>query len=495
MKIQIKLLPLWRIIRRPLGPALLLWLLPAFTGPQAATDKHFKLEDPFFSPPRTAFSCDGDSTLNVAPDGQWTVISSTTAFSESRLNGYSCISWPERGPEMIYRLAVSDTLQFWAGLVDDGALDLDLFLLGGCDSDACLDGANVEVSGNIGPLGTYFLVVDVYSDDYDQEGGPFTLAFEGRVVGLPQSICDAPDEQIDLVAYAWDPDLQFQGDLYGRTNLLQSYDCSPYLERGSEIWFEIPVWQATRFEVNVVPYAYPTLDLALWLFADCGPEAVCLDFADENTGGEAESLVWTAESGSPAYLYLGVDCTEMPSDETYAGEFVLSFGSSIELLGVPLDICQNPDHVLDFENLAAHPDSVFASDLYGQSNLLDEYDPCGASGQAGGELWFEIPSWQATSFTAEVTAADPGLDLALWLLAGCGPEAVCLGFVDDTAGGGDETLTWVKQEGGPTTIYLGIDCAESPAAEDADGLFSLSFGSSIVPAEKSTWGGLRARFR
>ena len=474
-------------------------LLPAYPGVQAATDKEFKREDPFFSPARTVLDpCEGDSTLTVVADGLSVVFSATTAFSESRLNGYSCVSWPERGPEMIYELAVTDSMQFWAGILDEGVLDLDIFLLGGCDSDACLEGANLEVSGNIGPLGTYFLVVDGYSYDYGQVGGPFTLGFEGRVIGLPQSICDNPDVKFDLVDLAADPDYLFVGDLFEQENLLQSYECSPYLERGGEIWFEIPAWQASSFEVRVIPLIEDLgLDLAIWLFDGCGPEAACLGFADDATGDEEETLVWERQPDSPDFIYLGVDCTRVPVGDVTSLLFSLGFGSTIELLGVPLSICLDPDVQLDFETLAAFPDSIIQGDLFGKSNLLELYEPCSPLKVRGGEIWFEIPAWQATDFTVNVapTAIDLDLDLVLWLFGECGPEVACLGFANENASGQVETLTWVKQEGGPTTIYLGVDCTQAPTSAGINGLFNMSFGSSIVETESTSWGDLRGRYR
>ena len=102
----------------------------------------------------TPFDCAGLNTLTLAPALWDTAITGDTTGASALLAGYGCRTWPEQGPEHIYRLEVTAELQLWAGLSGLGTQDLDIFLLDGCDTDACLAGANTELQAVL-PAGTY----------------------------------------------------------------------------------------------------------------------------------------------------------------------------------------------------------------------------------------------------------------------------------------------------------------------------------------------------
>ena len=73
-----------------------------------------------------------------------------------------------------------------------------------------------------------------------------------------------------------------------------------------------------------------SLDAAFWLFADCGPEAVCLGYADKGVAGEAETLTWRNEDAATVTVFLGVDCARAPATAT-AGVYTLAITCGTEV--------------------------------------------------------------------------------------------------------------------------------------------------------------------
>ena len=100
----------------------------------------------------------------------------------------SCRStWPESGPEAIYKLSLNEPSDLSAQLVHDTTgLDLDLFLLTSSAPDSCLAGEDSSlVMPQLAP-GDYYLVVD----GYQGSTGPFHLQItcgvrSGKISYLP----------------------------------------------------------------------------------------------------------------------------------------------------------------------------------------------------------------------------------------------------------------------------------------------------------------------
>ncbi|MBM4130829.1 hypothetical protein FJ250_07340 [bacterium] len=272
------------------------------------------------APPRllTPFDCTGRDTFTLTAALWDTVISGDTTGAPSLLPGYGCRPWPEQGPEHIYRLEVVEGLQLRAALSDLGAQDLDLFLLNGCDTDACLAGANLELVAELTP-GAWWLVVDGYGNTPGATG-PYTLTLATRWLGVPPQVCQAGG----ATPVACGGGTGWDTTLAGAPDLIQSYDCSPALLPGGEAWYEltVPGLHDVRARATPDPRA-PTLDLALWLFDGCGPGAVCLGFIDARAGGHQEALDWSHTGADPVTVYLAVDTRREP-DSAVTGSFALA---------------------------------------------------------------------------------------------------------------------------------------------------------------------------
>ncbi len=97
----------------------------------------------------------------------------TTAIS-SAFDQYNCSPANESGPENIYVFTLHEPATIWA-TVDDlapGAPDIDIHLLYGDDSSACVTRGDMELFAPVQP-GRYYLVADTYVD-----GAPLTGPYE-----------------------------------------------------------------------------------------------------------------------------------------------------------------------------------------------------------------------------------------------------------------------------------------------------------------------------
>lgn len=271
-------------------------------GQHIAGGKDHKPADPLYDHKGDVFDCTGDTTLTLSPGMNLTLFH-TTEGRENNLNSYACRPWMEQGPEYIYELDVQQETEFYAGLSDLGETDLDLFVLSDCDTDSCLVGENQELSIVLS-TGTYWLVVDGFGTA-EPDPGSYTLNIDARWLGIPPQIC-VPDRvpPLDCNNQTYEKEI----DLAVMPNLVQSYDCSPIVERGGEGWFEITVHAYNGFQATTTGLP-PNLDLALWLFDGCGPEAQCLAFVDEVAGVGAETMIWLNNEGANVVVYLALDST------------------------------------------------------------------------------------------------------------------------------------------------------------------------------------------
>ena len=106
----------------------------------------------------------------------------------AQVGTYTCRStWPESGPEAIYKLSLNEPSDLSAQLVHDTTgVDLDLFLLTGSNPDTCMAGEDASVVRSQLEPGDYYLVVD----GYQGSAGPFHLQITcgtrlGRISYLP----------------------------------------------------------------------------------------------------------------------------------------------------------------------------------------------------------------------------------------------------------------------------------------------------------------------
>ncbi|MFN2371474.1 MAG: hypothetical protein ABR506_10045 [Candidatus Krumholzibacteriia bacterium] len=278
------------------------------------------------APLRTTFDCAGRDTLILAP-GLVDTLRDDTTGGPSLLDAYACVPWAETGPEHIYRLEVTQELDFWAGLRDLAPdLDLDLFLLDGCDTDACLIGQNTELGARLVP-GTYWLIVDGAAGPGVVTAGAYTLALEARYPGLLPEICDG--SLAEPMVCTVGGGIEAGGTLFGQPDLLRSHPCNPFLARGGEVWYAVTLLPGQALSVNM-PTVAAGLDAVLWLFGSCGPEAACLAVADEELTGVSESLFWQNPEAQTVTVWLGVDAARAPADAE-AGAFTLAITCGSEV--------------------------------------------------------------------------------------------------------------------------------------------------------------------
>ena len=110
---------------------------------------------------------------------------------------------------------------------------------------------------------------------------------------------------------------------FGQPNLIQTYSCSPIVERGGEVWFAVTVESVHEFTATTTSLS-GSLDAAFWLFDGCGPDAQCLGFADDKLAGQAETLTFPNDTDFSITVYLAVDSYRLPASEAQ-GEFTIQF--------------------------------------------------------------------------------------------------------------------------------------------------------------------------
>jgi hypothetical protein len=293
-----------------------------------------KPPSPDYSYTRAPFDCTPRQVLNLSV-GLADSLLDDTAGGTNLINSYPCAPWQELGPEHIYQLEVAagDTLEFWAGLRNvDPAIDHDLFLLTGCDTDSCRVGVNTEFIAVL-TGGTYYLIIDGAGGGQPDEG-PYTIYYTTRYVGVDPQACEPGfATEVDLSQ----PETVIEGNLFGQNDLVRTFSCSPTQLRGGEAWYTMtlpaPVGNQfggqdfSQFKVEFTVLA-PTLDIGLWLFDGCGINPTCLDYVNDRIGGIGEVLTYRNETDAAMTVFLAVDCWRPPT-ELGTGFFTIKFTSDL----------------------------------------------------------------------------------------------------------------------------------------------------------------------
>ncbi|PID79137.1 hypothetical protein CSA17_03525 [bacterium DOLJORAL78_65_58] len=295
-----------------------------------ATDKETKAPEISAPPLRISFDCTAVDTLSLTP-GQRDTLSGDTTGGTSLIDRYPCAPWYEEGPEDIYRLDLDEAQEIRVVLMAYADRDFDLFLLGGCDTDSCLVGANLELSAQL-EAGTYYLIVDGAGRGSSSAEGPYSLELETRYLGLPPEICSGGTAYADTCG---EGPYSYAHNTLELPNLIQTYGCSPFLERGGEIWVAVTVEDNTEITARTTSL-HPAFDAALWLFDGCGDAPACLAFADDGLGGERETLSWANLSGETVIVYLAVDSHRAPANMEQAQvEFEITCRGDVPVATTP----------------------------------------------------------------------------------------------------------------------------------------------------------------
>ena len=237
--------------------------------------------------------CAGAVSLAVSASLD-TVLSGDTTGGTSQVGAYACPHWDESGPYAVLALQVEQDVLLSAAIAGPGGDDLDLFLLSDCDSDSCVAAHSaaftVELNARAEP---WFLVVD----GYDGAEGPFELALSAAPALLSQDACDgALDVACDTTS--------FQGTVFDAPNLVTLADCGSYSAFGGEDWFALTLPDSAEVSVTA---GNCTFDVAVWVFEGCGPDPVCIGYADSGLSGISELWEWVNDTGGETTVYLGVD--------------------------------------------------------------------------------------------------------------------------------------------------------------------------------------------
>lgn len=245
--------------------------------------------------------CASAPVLTVAP-GLDTVITGDTTAGASVVDGYGCVGWNESGPESVLLLDVPSPVTLH--LILESTVDLDLFLLSGCDSDLCVAHHTrefeVEVEGRLDP---WVVVIDGYLG----AAGPWSLTVRAFASGVPPEVCATATPLLCRTEAA-----TAEGSLYGLPNQLFTNTCAEYLEAGGERWYAVSLADSARATLTLQEQSF---DAALWLFDGCEATADCVAFADDGVSGTSEVLVYRNLTGARHTYYLAVDAAQPPSGE------------------------------------------------------------------------------------------------------------------------------------------------------------------------------------
>lgn len=248
--------------------------------------------------------------------------SGDTNTGVNNVSAYSCSFYDESGPELVYVLELASPAMFTVELIPEAGVDLDLAVLDICDEDL-----GCQIVGDTGvetlsPIsGTVYFVVD----GYNGAAGSFDLVFTNVPLPPPVEACDGviqplPGNEGDTVpagTYA------FSGDTCGSSNQLEFLPCADFTEAGYDLFYEFVLLPGASIDVTVTNSA----DGALWILDGCAEPFNCVAYSDASyTGGGAETVAYTNDTGSNQPVYLVVDSYGADTCGTFTGEITINGG-------------------------------------------------------------------------------------------------------------------------------------------------------------------------
>jgi hypothetical protein len=157
--------------------SLLVLILVAATA-VAAADKGKTWSDPT-SGARQNLDC--SNALYLGCD-DW--VSGDNTAAPSNVSSYPCIYWNESGGEVVYEITLPEPHCHSLSIeLDPQGCDLDVFLLGSCDENDCLDYGDDFIRAGCLEPGTYYVVVD------GRDGAEC-----GYYLSTFCNVCDCPEE-------------------------------------------------------------------------------------------------------------------------------------------------------------------------------------------------------------------------------------------------------------------------------------------------------------
>lgn len=255
----------------------------------------------------------------------------TTSAAPRNVSGYDCDPGVTDGGEVTYRMNLTGLTDFRADLSGLGGRDLNLYLLDGCDEEACLEGGVTSLPNRLLGPGSYTLVVD---GPLAAEGG-YTLTTS---CALRSAAATCPSTQVGVIPAG--------------ASWIDSYDCVPgEIYPGAEIFYDVAMASPGNLRVRLAA----ACELDTFIFA-----------ADEvgSTGCLAHGRGGATLHGAPAGSYViaidgrngaacpftadfgcGVDLTCAPAPTITCGDVVSA--TTVGLSNAVSDYSCRPDEVLD----------------------------------------------------------------------------------------------------------------------------------------------------
>ncbi|MEN8007853.1 MAG: hypothetical protein ABFS42_12610 [Candidatus Krumholzibacteriota bacterium] len=276
-------------------------------------------------------------------------------------------------------------------------------------------------------------------------------------------------------------------DTTGGPSLIDGYPCAGWDEASPEHIYRLDVSEGDTLQFWAgLSNIDPVIDHDLFLLNGCDTDSCLI--------GANTEITATLTGGS---YYLIVDgYSERGINE---GPYTVDY--NCRYVGVaPLVCLPGVATPVDFNQ----PETELVGNLHGLFNAVQEFE-CSPILLKGGEKWYSLTMPARTGnqfggadfseFKVQILELAPSLDIALWLFDGCGTSPTCLDYANSGTGGQAETLTYRNETDQEVTVYLGVDCFRAPT-ETGSGYFSIKFTTDIiVPAEKTSFGSLRALYR
>ncbi|MBM4779351.1 MAG: hypothetical protein GQE15_16715, partial [Archangiaceae bacterium] len=225
--------------------------------------------------------------------------------------------------------------------------------------------------------------------------------------------------------------------------------------------YTVPAGQ--RIDVTVLPDAgfNPTLDLMVGLNG-CATRQ-CADRSNIGSTGAADTVAWSNAGTTAAEVFVSVDSTSL-TGTTGAGNFDLVASVRPVVAG---DTCLNAIPVVNGTQVTATT-ALSTRDV----TVPADASPC--QSLAGKDLVYVTTVPAGQTLTAAITAVtgDPTINFVAGPAANCVVGASCLASVDNGAGGGNETLTWLNTGSQPQQVFIVIGNYSATVTPDA--AFSLA---------------------
>lgn len=198
-------------------------------------------------------------------------VTGTTVGGASNVNSYSCASgWTESGPERVYTITTTTAGNLTVNL---SSSSLQVFILSGCNTSACVAYGTSTATYFNAPAGTYYIVVD----GYQGTSGTYTLSVS----------CPAPLDCSNAVPLTCGQSVT--GSTIGASSNVPSYPCqSSWDESGPENVYTITTTATGDITATL---SASSADVDVFILSSCSASS-CL------AGGDVTATYYNAPAGT-----------------------------------------------------------------------------------------------------------------------------------------------------------------------------------------------------